>query len=123
MGAGDLNDLSASCLRGEHSHPLSSLSGPYTTVAFRKINFSFPNLPFACILYTSTDQDPSTNLIRNLPSMVKVTGIPWSTAGLEVGLEDQVRLRGLQVFTLNKRSQVVLQLGECPGWNTPLLSY
>lgn len=54
--------------------------------------------------------------------MVKVTGIPWSTAGLEVGLEDQVRLRGLQVFTLNKRSQVVLQRGECPGWTTPLSS-
>lgn len=55
--------------------------------------------------------------------MVQVTGIPWSTAGLEVGLEDQVRLRGLQVFTLNKRSQVELQRGECPGWTTPLLSY
>lgn len=51
--------------------------------------------------------------------MVQVTGIPWSTAGLEVGLEDQVRLRGLQVFTLNKRSQVELQRGECPGWTTP----
>lgn len=94
MGAGDLNDLSTSCLRGEHSHPLNCLSSPYTTVGFRKINFSFPNMASTCRPHNSTDQDPSTNLIRNFPSMVKVTGISWSMAGLDVGLKDQLKLRG-----------------------------
>lgn len=74
-GAGDLSELRSSCLKGEHSHPLSCLFSLYTTVIFRKINFSFPNLPSTCRLYTSTDLDPSINLIRNFPSRVKVTGI------------------------------------------------